>query len=102
MLLLRRASLPTIIDHTLHIRPILDVLVEATHMTRDLSVLVRCERDERDEADGEEGPAGYASGGPVAAVSALGGDVFGAFEVVLELFRAEGEKECHSVVVWGG
>jgi len=71
-------------------------------MTCHLSVLVGCERDKRDEADGEGGKAGYASGRPVAAVSALGGDVFGAFEVVCELFRAEGEKECHYEVGWGG
>lgn len=69
--------------------------MEAAHVARDLGVLVGGQRDQRDEAHGEEGPARDAARRPVAAVAALRRDGLGAFEVVLELLRAEGQTECH-------
>lgn len=65
----------------LYVRAVLDVLPEIADMAAELFVGFEAERDDRDEAEGEPFPALHRTRGEVAAVLALEGEVFGAFEL---------------------
>jgi hypothetical protein len=65
---------------TLHIRPKLDVLIEIANVAADDVVGFEAEGYDREEAECEEFPALVDACAEVAAVLALGGNVFAAFK----------------------
>lgn len=69
--------------------------MEPTYMASDLFILVCGEWNQRDKAHCEPWPTSDAAGGPVAAVTTLGCDLFGALEVVGEFLSAECYTEGH-------
>jgi hypothetical protein len=74
----RRRRAP--VDLRLHVRPIADILPEVAHVAAELLVGLEAERDERHEAECEPLPALHGACRVVAAVLALEGLGFGAFE----------------------
>jgi hypothetical protein len=74
-------------DHLLHIRAVLDVLVEVADVAADLFVRLETKRDDGHEAEGEPLPALHHAAAVVAAILALHGYVLGAFEGGLEGYR---------------
>lgn len=85
--LLRRRT--TTCNLGLHVGPILDVLPEVADVAAELLVRLKAEGDDGDKAEGEPFPALGRARGEVAAVLALDGHVFGAFEA-----RGEGCVGC--------
>ena len=62
--------------HVLHVRPVFEVLVEFADVAADVFVGAEAERNDWDEAKREPFPAFVDARAEVAAVLALGGDVF--------------------------
>jgi hypothetical protein len=89
-----RATLTLTMTHLLlHIRAILDILPKVANMASDLFIWFERKGDHGDEAESKPLPALHHATAEVAAVLALHGDVFGAFE---------GRGECCSFIVLGG